>query len=302
MDSLNMWYKKIECFRKIKIDEAKKMYISAINEKNEVKRKAIFDELIEGTLYAVLGYIRRNHFDIAIKTSVDMDDFISSFVEEWIRVIYSGKLLNVRAYSLLFHLDYYYSFVNSLKRYDYVIYINCGLSKTNIRFIFDDYMKYRNNNLDISYDKFIEIINKYGYYCSAIENYYNAYCLFNNIYNSMNIDRLGDCNITKTSFDYLKYLLIDNSLETNLDENITCRFEDNLFSKLYVDNIINCFNNSNLNDNEKYVLNNRGLFDNNCRSFSAIGKDLGVSHERASVIYERAIRKLRCKILSLGAR
>ena len=302
MNRLDIWYKQIEGFRNISIDEAKRMYNAAINEEDDSKRKAIFNELICGTLYVVLNHIRDNNFNMVCRTSLDIDDYVNAFIEEWIKVIYSGKFMDVRAFSLLFHLDYYYNFSNTLTSYNYGLFTNSGISTVHFKNIFKEYLEYRNNYLDISYDKFIEIINKYGYYCSDKERYVNAYNMFNNIYMNMNIDRLGDTNIAMTRINNFRYLLVNNSLETTLDNNISCSFENNVLDKYYVDGYIDYYNKTLLSSNERYVLEHRGIFNDEVKSYEDIGKDLGLTHERVGQIALEGIGKLRSKIINFGVK
>ena len=102
MEELKQWYDQISSFERLKIVDAQELYRKAINTPDEKQKKLYMDRLVLGTLYVVYEYIKRSNLELLTSTSYDMNDIISAFNEVWIKKIYSGDLLKVNKYSLIF--------------------------------------------------------------------------------------------------------------------------------------------------------------------------------------------------------
>ncbi|MCR4581092.1 MAG: hypothetical protein K5666_01090 [Bacilli bacterium] len=99
MKLLNNYYDQIKDIKPLKLSDAKKLYVQALNEQDETKRKELFDELILGTLNELYKYIENKGLYL-LSNSNDIDDIVSKYTERWITAIHSGVLTNVHAYSL----------------------------------------------------------------------------------------------------------------------------------------------------------------------------------------------------------
>ena len=297
MDILNNWYERISSFDKLKISEAQELYNYAINTDDSNKRKEIFKKIINGTLYVVLDHIKDNNLNIVSRTSEDINDIISSFIEEWIKTLYRGRLLEVEAYSYIFNSSFYNRFTKNILSYDYSVTENVGIYSTQVCYIFKDYLNYRNNNLDISYSDFLKILNRYGYYEIYNGCYLEAYDLFNQLYNHMNIDKLDDCNLSMTRFEDLKNLFFNNAIEDDLIESYYYTFEDKVLDNLYSEEFMKLIDESDLTNRQRLVLDLSGLVDGKYYSLEKLSKIMGITYRRVKQLRSSALLKVRRKLM-----
>ena len=117
MKELMEWYSQISNFKRLKISDAKEIYLKAINESDETLKKEYWDRLITGTLYVVYNYVNKQNFELFQSSSYDMNDVINllDFFEIFFHHLYwlfLKYLLNQSTYqgrskTEIFNLDVY---------------------------------------------------------------------------------------------------------------------------------------------------------------------------------------------------
>ena len=230
-------YSEIKNYERLSILEAKKLYNEAMENPNLEIRKRLLNKVIEGTLYIVYKRIEKIMFELFESPVYDIDDFINSYTEYWIKGIYEG-ILNNKNVSNYLHYFFYSNMLDSLN----------GLSSENNLEI-----KSTSRILDKLLPAYIELektlkrqpsFKELADYCelsvSMVERYYNYIDKFYNEYYESLIND-GDC---------FEYLLSNNSKKFNM--------------QVFLDS----FNNAELSDNyyqpksmEEAIINKKYLID-----------------------------------------
>ena len=293
MNNLDKWYKQIENYKRLKINEAQRLNRLVLCEEDENKKRELLNELFNGTLYVVLDNIKNNDFYLAYKNNYYVDDLVNSFNEEWYKLIIDNQLLHVNYYSRLFDKEFYFNVYSHLINYNYPIAYNIFLDHTTFNNVFNDYLKLKNNNIEVTYDEFMDILFKYGYRDSNNKTYANTYKLFENMYENMNLHNVEDVQLLKNRIDTIKYLLIDNSLETYLDDNYISTVEEDMFSNIYYQDLKEILDSINLPDRERFVVNRRLGLVNKEIYFEDIAKELNIATSTAKAIYLSGLNKIK---------
>lgn len=299
MEELMQWYNQISSLPKLKITVAQELYRKAINTQDETLKKKYMDELILGTLYVVYEYIKRNGLELLVSSSYDMKDIISSFNSVWIKKLYSGELLNVERYSLLFTSPYFNEVFNNLCGDEILVSEQLGVSTECLVELITLYISYRNKVLEKPFKEVIEETfftdrwNSWSYYIykSVIE----TIPLLERIYNNLNFDKLNDLNVGKTKIaDYLRLIInmgliepISNELPDNND------MEDSITTDIVMKHFIKDVDKV-LDDRQKSIIHERYGLDNGKHQFlETVGQHHGITRERVRQIEAKAIRRLR---------
>ena len=101
MEELERWGKIISSFDRLSIKEGRELYKKAIITDDEASKNELINNIVQGTLYVVYNYIKRNNLDLLCSEKIDMNDIISAFNEVWIKKIKEGELLKVDNYSYI---------------------------------------------------------------------------------------------------------------------------------------------------------------------------------------------------------
>lgn len=300
---LDEWNECISTYPKLNFKDAQKLYIELTNYNDINLKNKLNDNLITGTLYVVLEFIKKNGLIYLNSSSYDMEDVISICNEIWLNKINSGVLLNVNSFREIFDADFFNNLTIGLN-----IDKNAIVENTifNIKLFWNllfDYIKFKNNNLNCNYYSFIESIKtnvKYKgfFYYIYDENYIINCChLFDAIIESLELGD-ADLNISKTKLEKLKYILIGNGIEylrKDIDE-IICSdtteiWLDNYCRKEIMEII---FNGDRLNAIQKDIISKRyGIGDEKCMSLKDIATIYHVTRERIRQREIKALRMLR---------
>ena len=88
MNELNEWASQISNFEKLRLADAKRLYLKAINESDETLKKEYFDRLINGTLYLIktnyLLHIKIQLLDI-LKISLNTVEITTTLITKYVQ-------------------------------------------------------------------------------------------------------------------------------------------------------------------------------------------------------------------------
>ncbi len=287
MKELENWYNQISNFERLKIEEAKELYIKAINEKDEVIKKEYMEILITGTLYVVYNYLKKQEFDMFKSSSYDMNDIINSFNEVWINMIYNGELLNVDKYSLLFSTTTINKVYDILHNNQPTFNNRFCISYDCIRDCFIEYIQSIRN--EVKYD-FNKIVDKYY---NGNEYVYNTLIqmlpIFEALSKNIDFDNIRNSKINK----YFKFIF-ETGLTEPIDENMKDdNNEERIIMSIISDEFIKEVDSSLKKEKQRQVIHERfGLDDNKPLTLKEVGVIHGITSERVRQIEIKALRKL----------
>lgn len=295
MDKIIYWEQQIANYPKLHLSKAKQKLIKA-REENDLEE---INNIIMSTLYVVINHIKSNELYVLENSSYDLDDIICVFIEQWMEIVKNYRLLEIDNYAQIFNSNYYTEVKNKLCTYDYSISDNTIISSDIFGDLFRKYLdlKEEKQNIELAEFKKQVIGDRYLWYGDS--KYDELLLLFEEIYNSMNLQSDSNFKMSATRLKMLKYLLITNSLEERIDETYGYEFEDDFITDmLRQDSIVKIFN-SHLTSKEKKVIELKyGIFSGKTMTYSDVGKELHLSGNRIKQIEAKAIRKLRCPLFS----
>ncbi len=298
MEELIQWYDQISSFERLKISDAQELYKKAINTSNEAQKKLYMDRLILGTLYIVYKYIKRNGLELFISSSYDMNDIISSFNEVWIKKLYSGDLLKVNSYSLLFTSAYFNDVYNNLCGNEILVNEQFDISKECFVELLSLYIEFKNKSLDIEFKDIV----KEKYYSTGKLPFYtyeyviNIIPLFEIIYNNLNFDKTDEISLGKTKiYNYLGLIINIGLIEPISDELPNKNdMEDKILRDIVLEHFINDVDQVLTDERMKQIIHERyGLDGTSPLYLDAIGKIHGISRAKVGQIEAKALRTLR---------
>lgn len=299
MERIKSWKEQIESFDKLKIDEAKELYIKAINSSDEQLKKLYIDKVILGTLYVIYNYIERNDLGILQGSQFDIDDIQSAFTEIWIRKIKNGELLNVDRYSLLFTPTFFNDVYKNLVGNEMIVNEQFGITTEHIIDLFYAFIKLKNTGKEFNFDDLMNAFyQEKRYYWQRV-----SYCqsdsilmiILENMYNNLNFDKIEDLEITKNKIgDYIR-LFINNGLFENISNDVVAPdMEDGILDSVMYENFISDVDDVIIDDRKKKVIHLRyGLDGDEPKNLDEIADQFNVSRERIRQMDAKALRDLR---------
>ena len=150
----------IYSFDKLKIEEAKKLYLKAVSSPDEQTKRVYLDKLILGTLYVVYNYIDRTNLKMLEGSQYDLEDIQSAFTEIWIKRIENGDLLNVEKYSLLFTISFFNDVYKNLVGSEIFVSDQFGYTNDQLIELFYTYVQLKNTGKSFTYKDLIETIRE----------------------------------------------------------------------------------------------------------------------------------------------
>lgn len=298
---LEEWKESISKLEKIRIDEAKAIYIDILNEEDLEVKKDKISKLIEGTLYVVANYISNNDLCYLNSSSYDMNDIISVYNETWIERILDGRLLEVGYYSFVFDNLFHSLVADKLLTHKYRIHENLGITILEFSDILPEFITMKQSNYAFNINDFNKYINDSKYISDKSSKTVKTdklYVLLDSIYNSL-IQNHENIDITKRkTWDFL-YLLINNGLEVSMVDinTVTC---DDFTSRSDEDIFYNgmnelIFDSKLLNESRKEVLRRRYGLDpySNGETYRKIASNMNVRHSRIRKLEEDSLKKIR---------
>ena len=295
------WEKSISIFPKLSLDEAKDLYQKLKKETEIEKIKTLKREVIEGTLYVVLNFIKKNSLANLNSSAYDMNDIISVCNEIWIKKINLDSFLKIKNFNQMFDGEFFSLLNDGLAITKYSISENTVLTINTFVELLIEYGKLKRNNPNITYNeilKYMDSIPRYHYLVYEIERYSNnnnIFVLFDAIINSFEEDLI---DISKTKLEKIKYILISNGLEylrqdiNEISSNDTCELWVEQFCKnRIIDIVLTC---ESLNDSHKDIIIKRfGLLGERCYTLEEIAKIHGVTRARIRQKEAKVLRILR---------
>lgn len=279
VDKLEVWYEKIKDFDRLTLDDARELLNKANSTSDENLKKLYMDKVILGTLYVVYNNIKTVSLNLLANSVYDMDDIINTYNELWIREIRRGRLFEIEAFSRVFKRGFFSKLNKILCNNEYVIRKETCIIAKNLKNYFYKYLELRNMRDDITVDEFLEFID--DDYLNSVDyiERERLFILLERIYENMNFDKVDDCNLSKTNFDHIKYLFIDSTLEVPIPREYSVSYEDEVINKIYMENIMEFIENSNLDEARKQVLSWRFGLDDDKKTIRDIGLICGKKGE-----------------------
>lgn len=304
---LNNWYKSISVYPKLSIIDAKKNLLEIKEEQNERLKKEKRDYLICGTLYVIYDFIKENDFLLLNNATYDIDDIISTTCEIWIDYLDKEKLLEKNSFKEIFNATFYKLLSDKIVIEKFIIGEELFGNINSFKDLFIIYIDLIQKNGEIDTNKFIEEIGNsrsldFLRYVGIRyrENYidysklYKTLDLFENIYKSMNLEEGQDFPLSKTKFDYLKYLFIDNGIvysrgmiEDAIVDDISKKIINQYYNEVFMSAI---FESNELEERYKDVLYERYI---NQKTLEEVAKKHNITRERIRQIESKALRKVR---------
>ena len=300
---LNNWYKSISIFPKISIMDAKKILLEIREEKDERIKKEKRDYLICGTLYVIYDFIKENDFFLLNNPTYDLDDIISTICEIWIDYLDKEILLEKNSFKEIFNATFYKMLSDKIVTEKFVIgeELFANINSFKDLFMIYIYLMKKDGKTDIN--NFLEAIENSGnlYLRHKCHGYYIDYSrlyktldLFEKMYKSMCLEDGIEFPLSKTKFDYLKYLFIDNGIvysRGNIEEATIDDISTKIINEYYnADFMSAIFESDILEQKNKDVLYERYI---NQKTLEEISKKYNKSRERIRQIEAKALRILR---------
>lgn len=279
IEKLENWYNQICNYEKLNFNDAKKLYIEIINEEDTLKKDIKRNKLIEGTLYVVYNFVKKNVFCNLESTTYDIEDILCICNEIWINKIDNGKLLRVNSFGQIFNSTFYTALTNILMPETYSVVESIGINDNQFSKLIYNFIKEKNNNCEFNCHNF------------------KIYDLFNNIFEFL-YENNTLTKLSKSKLEQIKYILMINYLENqkvNIDniakEDFTSNVDQNIYYEQIFEYILNC---PIINESERNILMRRfGLETPESDTLRVIAKECGISKTRISQIEESALKKLK---------
>lgn len=294
MGELEEYYKQISTFQKLKINEAKKLYIKAINTDDEDLKKLYMDELVLGTLHVVYNYIKNSDLNLFTSQSYDMKDIISSFTEVWIRRLNDGELLKVECYSFIFRAPYFLDVYENLCGDKIDVGDQFGISAISFADLFDLYVSYKSEETNKSFEEVLEEKLQFSY---ISDYYYHQFIrlipTLENLYNSLNIDNNSDLKLNRTKISNYLRLIINNGLVESMPSDIhdPRDFEGEMLDKIQLEDFICDVDRIIKDERAKSIIFERfGIDGDGPKTLEAVGKIHHLSRDRVRQIEAKTIR------------
>lgn len=311
---LNEWEEQIKAFPRLNIEDARKIYLEALNTSDEFEKKALLNEVIQGTLYVVANFIKSNKLKNIRSVGYDIEDIINTCNELWIKAIYKGELLEVDAFSKILDTTFCFRLSDSLKEADLEMIDLTFFTAPAFVSVLYDFIEYEKQYGSVSFKEFCKLIAKYydidrenfyPYVCSRINGLafsdsdfaQQSYELFQNIIDAIK-DENDNIEITKKKIEKLKYLLMDIGVEgfrVNIDSSYMSDFSDRLVNHMIFSDLVkDVFENSELDDRKKELLNRFfGLNGYDRLDVKPIANIYRISEARAYQLRNKALKSLR---------
>ena len=289
----------IYSFDKLKIEEAKKLYLKAISSPDEQTKRVYLDKLILGTLYVVYNYIDRTNLKMLEGSQYDLEDIQSAFTEIWIKRIENGDLLNVERYSLLFTISFFNDVYKNLVGSEIYVSDQFGYTNDQLIELFYTYVQLKNTGKSFTYKDLIETIrekNRNFYVGDTYRTYGDSILLLlEGMYNALNIDKVEDIDLNVTKiYDYIK-LLTSNGLFDKISNDIKAEdMHEKVLNDAIYENFVNDIDESLPNERRRIVIHERfGLDGELPKTLDDIAKELGITSERVRQIEAKSLIQLK---------
>ena len=164
MEELERWGKTISSFERLSLKEGRELYKKAIITNDDSIKKELINKIIEGSLYVVYNYIKRNDMGILCSENIDMNDIISAFNEIWIKKIKEGELLKADNYSQILDFSFLSEVFSQLCGENIEVMDELGISTQYFVDILARYIECKRKEQEFDYK---DVLDKYygqGYY------------------------------------------------------------------------------------------------------------------------------------------
>ena len=206
LDKLKEWEEQISAFPELSIEEARALYIKAMDMKDEREKKDLVDKVIQGTLYVVFNFIKRNRLNYIKSSSFDLEDLINSCFELWVKEIQSGALLKEKFFSHIIDYSFCSNLASMLNETDLGTVDLTLFNSEDFINAFYDYVNYHKESGSVSFFEFCKFISRFS--GKQDENFYS--CQWR---------RINDLAFSDSDFAQQTYELFENIIDAIKDEN-----------------------------------------------------------------------------------
>lgn len=313
-DTIINWEDQISSFPKLKFEDAKVLYESIVQENDEIVKQKKFNKLIEGTLYVVLNFVKRNKLSCLDNAKYDTDDIINTCCEIWINAIKDGELLNANSFANIIDTTFCTKMAKLLNETDLTVSDLTVISSDTFNIFLYEFIKLNKIRGHVTYEDFLDIFAVvYGYKEDEYRPYYGyrvnefklsdsnllqqTYELLSNIVEAIE-DEDYEIDFTRTKIDKFKSLLLEIGLqgfEIDIDNVYQGDYSDSLINLVDYSNFIKSVYSCNLlDDRDKDIITKHyGLNGNNGLILEDIASEYNFTRERARQIEAKALRYLR---------
>ena len=302
---INLWKKQIESNERLTLAEAKDI----LRDSSKPYKERVL-RVFEGTIYIPIETISKIPFYIAEKPTLDVDDIITSALEEWYKIIKDYSLIDVPSFGRAADHSFVFKAVDdNLSSNEFELNRKFIGKKDVIDKALFDCIKL-NYGKDLTVDDVKSVLSKYpieekiGDDPDSFENLSQTVFA---LYNKLNLSDDESLDLTERQYSFIKKLLrydfVEDRLDKGIADNQTYDIEDETFAKLlkkmYDDTFFNGLKDGKvqytiLTDREKWLLDLRfGLSDGRPKTLEEVGKIMGIKREPARQIEAKALSKLR---------
>ena len=289
---LDKYKEQISDYKKLKLDEAKKLYIKYIDCSDLKLKKLYMNKLILGTLHVVYNFIESSKIYLFISPAISVEDIINSFVEVWINKIKDGELLNIDYYSLIFVPAFFNDvcdklncqFINTIELY--------GLTIEELSDLFYYYILFRSANDFVTQKKLTDYFNKF-------QNIINNWCfieLFEKIYINTGLAKFDIVKLGKTKIrNYFKLIistgLFDSIPNNYIDSDVLKEYvEDKIYFASFRKEVDKLLSNPRTRD---IIYKRNGLWNEEIKTYEEIANEYNITRNRVMQIEDNFLRDAR---------
>lgn len=254
---LSEWEEQISVFPRLKIEEARSLYLQAIKISDEEEKKELLKRIVEGTLYVILYFVKNNKLDKIKNVNFGIEDIVNTCNELWVSAIYDGELLKNKDFSRIADESFCNKLASVLCETDLNVADLTFLTADSFVKVMYEYIEYQKKFGEVSIEAFYKIIYDV---CGADRlNFYihpwgrvNDVSLIDSEFLERTImimeyitdaikDENDDINLTRTKIEKFKYLLIDSGMQgfrVNLDDVYESDFSEHCVDHVMIGEIM----------------------------------------------------------------
>lgn len=302
MDPIKMWENAISGYKRLSLKEAKELHLEIENEKDPALKELKRQQLINGTMYIVLRFIKNNEnlYGLFKASGNDLDDTISSLYEIWINELDSPNFRKRTSYSHITYSILPKKLAKELSNENY--YTKTLFDREEYGKALYEFLN-QPNCLTMSRDEFEQIFSeKYKFKEKCEPRFYDSLLLrtfkqFRNIASKTKELDISIEDLNKGTVEAYRNPLSEVANNMDIDiEDVFYDFEENFFKKEKNEKLLMAVNNAlqDLTKVERYIVNRRlGLDGEPPILREVLAKEILVPLDRIYEVETNAMKKLK---------
>ncbi len=287
MNKIEKFKRKIAAYDELSFNEAKELFELFNNITDDKLKNQYLEKIVLGTLYVVCDYIESNQ-ELFSSICCDLDDFISSFCEEWIVSIKNGSVFNRSCFGNMFTKSFFLRVSKNMSP-NFSVAQQYGIDRASFVTLFKKYLELNRLNDKASLEDLV------GEDASRINKY--LIVLFDKIYERNDLFK-EDLPIDDSKLLGFVDTFIDSGICDKLNNNTLEEDDciDSAIDSIFYSSFRNDIDEMQLPDNYRKFIEKRFGFDGECRTLVDIAEELNFSIAEVKKIEEKSLKKLRfCK-------